>query len=118
MDGRFEMDGRFDFRWTVELSFSSLQLVLEGGRATVTREVDGGLETMAADLPLIITTDLRSRAEPRPAYLTLSFALSLSLSLSLSRSLAFSLSPSPVPGPYSRFSPTTSTRLLVLRVEG
>jgi len=38
------------------------------GKATVTREVDGGLETLAVSLPAIITTDLRLN-EPR--YVTL-----------------------------------------------
>jgi electron transfer flavoprotein beta subunit len=38
------------------------------GKATVTREVDGGLETLALTLPAIITTDLRLN-EPR--YVTL-----------------------------------------------
>src|SRR5205085_8517131 len=40
----------------------------EDGRASVTREVDGGLETVAVALPAIITTDLRLN-EPR--YVTL-----------------------------------------------
>ncbi|GAA0500381.1 electron transfer flavoprotein subunit beta/FixA family protein [Pigmentiphaga sp. GD03639] len=38
------------------------------GKATVTREVDGGLETVALSLPAIVTTDLRLN-EPR--YVTL-----------------------------------------------
>ena len=38
------------------------------GKATVTREVDGGLETLAIQLPAVITTDLRLN-EPR--YVTL-----------------------------------------------
>ncbi|EWS64474.1 electron transfer flavoprotein subunit beta/FixA family protein [Hydrogenophaga aromaticivorans] len=38
------------------------------GRATVTREVDGGLETLSITLPAVITTDLRLN-EPR--YVTL-----------------------------------------------
>ena len=38
------------------------------GRATVTREVDGGLETVAVTLPAVVTTDLRLN-EPR--YVTL-----------------------------------------------
>ena len=38
------------------------------GKATVTREVDGGLETLAVSLPAIITTDLRLN-EPRYATL-------------------------------------------------
>src|SRR5215475_2260818 len=38
------------------------------GKATVTREVDGGLETVALTLPAIVTTDLRLN-EPRYASL-------------------------------------------------
>ena len=38
------------------------------GRATVKREVDGGLETIEATLPAVITTDLRLN-EPRYATL-------------------------------------------------
>jgi len=38
------------------------------GKATVTREIDGGLETLSVDLPAIVTTDLRLN-EPR--YVTL-----------------------------------------------
>lgn len=37
---------------------------LEDGHATVTREVDAGLETIEVDLPAVITTDLRLN-EPR-----------------------------------------------------
>ena len=35
------------------------KLVIEGGKATVTREVDGGLQTLSADLPAVVTVDLR-----------------------------------------------------------
>ncbi|KAG9622797.1 electron transfer flavoprotein subunit beta, partial [Aureobasidium melanogenum] len=41
---------------------------IEGDTCTVTREVDGGVETLRAKLPLIITTDLRLN-EPRYASL-------------------------------------------------
>src|SRR5690625_7834934 len=41
---------------------------INDGEATVTREVDGGLETVKIKLPAIITTDLRLN-EPR--YVTL-----------------------------------------------
>lgn len=34
------------------------------GKATVTREVDAGLETLEVDLPAVVTTDLRLN-EPR-----------------------------------------------------
>jgi electron transfer flavoprotein beta subunit len=39
-----------------------------GGKVNVTREVDGGLETLALTLPAVVTTDLRLN-EPR--YVTL-----------------------------------------------
>jgi electron transfer flavoprotein beta subunit len=39
-------------------------LKLEGGKAMVTREIDGGLETLSLSLPAVITTDLRLN-EPR-----------------------------------------------------
>jgi len=44
------------------------KIELADGRANVTREVDGGLETLAIKLPAIITTDLRLN-EPRYASL-------------------------------------------------
>ncbi|MGG7606786.1 electron transfer flavoprotein subunit beta/FixA family protein [Massilia sp. BKSP1R2A-1] len=50
-----------------QATFAS-KVVLEDGKVTVTREVDGGLETVALALPAIVTTDLRLN-EPR--YVTL-----------------------------------------------
>jgi electron transfer flavoprotein beta subunit len=50
-----------------QATFAS-QVLLEHGKATVTREVDGGLETVALSLPAVVTTDLRLN-EPR--YVTL-----------------------------------------------
>src|SRR5438094_674375 len=50
-----------------QATFAS-KVVLEDGKVTVTREVDGGLETVALSLPAVITTDLRLN-EPR--YVTL-----------------------------------------------
>ncbi|MBV1910799.1 MAG: electron transfer flavoprotein subunit beta/FixA family protein [Kangiellaceae bacterium] len=44
------------------------EVSIADGKATVTREVDGGLETIALDLPAIVTTDLRLN-EPRFASL-------------------------------------------------
>ncbi len=41
---------------------------IEGGTANVTREIDGGLETLALTLPAIVTADLRLN-EPRYASL-------------------------------------------------
>jgi len=50
-----------------QATFAS-KVVVADGKATVTREVDGGLETIALALPAVITTDLRLN-EPR--YVTL-----------------------------------------------
>ena len=44
------------------------KLLVEGQTLTVTREVDGGLETVALQLPSVVTTDLRLN-EPRYASL-------------------------------------------------
>jgi electron transfer flavoprotein beta subunit len=44
------------------------KLLIEGDSITVTREVDGGLETVSLKLPAVITTDLRLN-EPRYASL-------------------------------------------------
>ena len=35
------------------------KLAIEGGKAVVTREVDGGLQTVAAELPAVVSVDLR-----------------------------------------------------------
>jgi electron transfer flavoprotein beta subunit len=50
-----------------QATFAS-KLKLEPGTATVMREVDGGLETIAIKLPAVVTTDLRLN-EPRYASL-------------------------------------------------
>jgi len=50
-----------------QATFAS-RVLIEDSKATVTREVDGGLETLALQLPAIVTTDLRLN-EPR--YVTL-----------------------------------------------
>lgn len=50
-----------------QATFAS-KVELDGAQAKVTREVDGGLETIAVKLPAVITTDLRLN-EPR--YVTL-----------------------------------------------
>ncbi len=44
------------------------KLIIDGDLLTVTREVDGGLETVALKLPAVVTTDLRLN-EPRYASL-------------------------------------------------
>jgi electron transfer flavoprotein beta subunit len=43
-------------------------VVIGEGKAEVTREIDGGLETVALTLPAVVTTDLRLN-EPRYASL-------------------------------------------------
>ncbi len=50
-----------------QATFAS-KIAIEGDRATVTREVDGGAETLSLSLPAVVTTDLRLN-EPR--YVTL-----------------------------------------------
>jgi electron transfer flavoprotein beta subunit len=50
-----------------QATFAS-RVVIEQGKATVSREVDGGTETLALRLPAVVTTDLRLN-EPR--YVTL-----------------------------------------------
>jgi electron transfer flavoprotein beta subunit len=44
------------------------KVTVEGGHATVTREIDGGLETIKLPLPCVVSTDLRLN-EPRYAAL-------------------------------------------------
>jgi len=50
-----------------QATFAS-KVVIADGKATVTREVDGGLETLEMALPAVVTTDLRLN-EPRYATL-------------------------------------------------
>jgi electron transfer flavoprotein beta subunit len=54
--------------WPQATQASEVKFSGEGGEVTVTREVDGGVETLRAKLPMIITTDLRLN-EPRYASL-------------------------------------------------
>jgi electron transfer flavoprotein beta subunit len=44
------------------------EVVIEGDKVNVTREIDGGLQTVSLNLPAIVTTDLRLN-EPRYASL-------------------------------------------------
>jgi len=50
-----------------QAAFAS-KVLIAGGKATVTREIDGGLETLEVFLPAVVTTDLRLN-EPRYASL-------------------------------------------------
>ena len=50
-----------------QATFAS-KIEIADGKATITREVDGGLETIAVDMPCVVTTDLRLN-EPRYASL-------------------------------------------------
>jgi electron transfer flavoprotein beta subunit len=50
-----------------QVTFAS-KVALDAGSLTVTREIDGGLETVAADLPAVLTADLRLNT---PRYATL-----------------------------------------------
>ena len=47
---------------------SAPEVEIEGNKVQVTREIDGGLETLSAEMPAVITTDLRLN-EPRYASL-------------------------------------------------
>ncbi|EJZ18948.1 electron transfer flavoprotein subunit beta/FixA family protein [Rhizobium sp. Pop5] len=56
---------------TAQATFASkieIEAAVPGGKATVTREVDGGLQTIEIKLPAVVTTDLRLN-EPRYASL-------------------------------------------------
>ena len=50
-----------------QATFAS-EVNIEGNKVEVTREIDGGLETLSAELPAVVTTDLRLN-EPRYASL-------------------------------------------------
>jgi electron transfer flavoprotein beta subunit len=50
-----------------QAAFAS-EVTIEGSKAKVTREVDGGLQTLSVDLPAVVTADLRLN-EPRYASL-------------------------------------------------
>ncbi len=50
-----------------QATFAS-KVVIANGKATVTREIDGGLETLEINLPAVVSTDLRLN-EPRYATL-------------------------------------------------
>lgn len=54
--------------WGVPQATFASQVVVSGDQVQVTREIDGGLETLSMTLPAVITTDLRLN-EPR--YVTL-----------------------------------------------
>jgi electron transfer flavoprotein beta subunit len=50
--------------WDRPQAVSCSKVAIDGGRATVTREVDAGLETLEVDLPAVLSVDLRLN-EPR-----------------------------------------------------
>lgn len=55
-------------RWPQATFASKLSIDPASGRATITREVDGGLETLSCPLPAVVTADLRLNT---PRYATL-----------------------------------------------
>ncbi|WSH66504.1 electron transfer flavoprotein subunit beta/FixA family protein [Rhizobium ruizarguesonis] len=77
------------------------KIVIEDGKATVIREVDGGLQTISIKLPAVVTTDLRLN-EPRYA--------SLPNIMKAKRKPLDKTSP-------SAFGVSTAPRLKVLRTE-
>ena len=54
--------------WPQATFASKIEFAADGGKANVTREVDGGLETIEVALPAVVTVDLRLN-EPRYASL-------------------------------------------------
>jgi len=54
--------------WPQATFASKLTISEDKTKATITREIDGGLQTVEVDLPAVITTDLRLN-EPRYATL-------------------------------------------------
>lgn len=54
--------------WPQATQASKVEISPDGQSATVTREVDGGVETLKSPLPMVVTTDLRLN-EPRYATL-------------------------------------------------
>ena len=54
--------------WDVPQATFASKVQVDGGQVHVTREIDGGLETLSMSMPAVITTDLRLN-EPR--YVTL-----------------------------------------------
>jgi electron transfer flavoprotein beta subunit len=54
--------------WPQATFASKIEFAADGKKANVTREVDGGLETIEVSLPAVVTTDLRLN-EPRYASL-------------------------------------------------
>jgi electron transfer flavoprotein beta subunit len=50
--------------WDRPQAVSCSKVAIDGGKATVTREVDAGLETLEVDLPAVLSVDLRLN-EPR-----------------------------------------------------
>ena len=54
--------------WSRPQATFASKVVLDGGKAKVTREVDAGLETIEVDLPAVVSVDLRLN-EPRYASL-------------------------------------------------
>lgn len=69
IDGEHNQTGQMvaAFKSWAQATFAS-KIELGDGEATVTREIDGGLETLKIKLPAVITTDLRLN-EPRYASL-------------------------------------------------
>ena len=69
IDGDHNQTGQMfgAFTGLPQATFAS-ELVVNGNTIEVTREIDGGLETLSTELPAVVTTDLRLN-EPRYASL-------------------------------------------------
>jgi len=77
--------------WPQATFASSIQI--ENRQATVTREIDGGLETICCDLPVVITTDLRLNEPRYPSMPNIMKAKSKPLSIEEISSLQVSMTP-------------------------
>ena len=73
--GKVGIDGDHNQTWQMFAALTNLpqatfasEVEIDGNNVQVTREIDGGLETLTAEMPAVITTDLRLN-EPRYASL-------------------------------------------------
>ena len=68
IDGDHNQTGQMFAALTLPQATFASEVEIDGNNVLVTREIDGGLETLTAEMPAVITTDLRLN-EPRYASL-------------------------------------------------
>lgn len=83
-----------------QTTFAS-KITIADGRAVVTREVDGGLETLECGLPVVITADLRLNEPRYPSLPSIMKAKKKPLETIAARSLIADISPRHVPVKYA-----------------